>query len=156
MKILLATEGSKFSNAAIEKACRMFDEAEDTEIRVLTVIQPNLIPPQMPDSFPDIEKEVENVIRSAAERMTAEAEEKILNRIPSIAAGLSSKVAIGVPAQAIVDEAKAYGADLIVVGSHGYGFWERSFLGSVSNAVVHHAPCSVLVVRPDAKNAALN
>ena len=46
-----------------------------------------------------------------------------------------------------IEEAQNWGADLIIVGSHGYGFWSRALLGSVSNAVINHAPCSVLVVR---------
>jgi nucleotide-binding universal stress UspA family protein len=53
----------------------------------------------------------------------------------------------GSPKQVIVEEAEKWGADLIVVGSHGYGWWERILLGSVSQAVIHHAPCSVEVVR---------
>jgi nucleotide-binding universal stress UspA family protein len=40
------------------------------------------------------------------------------------------------------------GADVIVVGSHGRGAIERLLLGSVSEQVVRHAPCPVLVVRP--------
>jgi nucleotide-binding universal stress UspA family protein len=47
----------------------------------------------------------------------------------------------------ILDEAERWGADLIVVGSHGYRAWERFLLGSVSQAVVSHAKCSVEVVR---------
>ena len=43
-----------------------------------------------------------------------------------------------------VDEASA---DLIVVGSHGYGVWDRFLLGSVSQAVALHAKCSVEIVR---------
>jgi nucleotide-binding universal stress UspA family protein len=47
----------------------------------------------------------------------------------------------------IVDEAKEWGADLIVVGSHGYTGLKRLLLGSVAQSVVTHAPCSVEVVR---------
>jgi hypothetical protein len=57
--------------------------------------------------------------------------------------GLKSANAFGV----ILDEAERWGADLIVVGSHGYRAWERFLLGSVSQAVVSHAKCSVAVVR---------
>ena len=50
---------------------------------------------------------------------------------------------------------KVWKADLIVVGSHGYPTWERLLLGSVSQAVVSHAKCSVEVVRlPEQKQAA--
>ncbi len=51
----------------------------------------------------------------------------------------------GVPGQAIVDTAAALGADLIVVGSHGASGLERVLLGSVSDFVVRHARCPVLV-----------
>ena len=71
------------------------------------------------------------------------------------AGGLTTKVVKGSPKEAIVEEAEQWGADLIVMGSHGYGFWQRALLGSVSESVVHHAPCSVLVVpRPDGPPAA--
>ena len=47
----------------------------------------------------------------------------------------------------IVEEAERWGADLILVGSHGYGSVKRFMLGSVSQAVATHAPCSVEIVR---------
>ena len=47
----------------------------------------------------------------------------------------------------ILDEAESWGADLIVLVSHGYGPLKRFLLGSVSQAVVSHAKCSVEVVR---------
>ena len=59
---------------------------------------------------------------------------------------VNTEVLRGPPDQQIIEKAKEWKADLIVVGSHGRGFWGR-LLGSVSNGVVHHAPCSVLVVR---------
>ena len=51
------------------------------------------------------------------------------------------------PADALLDEAEAWKADLIVVGSVGMRSRSRFVLGSVPNKVVHHAPCAVLVVR---------
>jgi nucleotide-binding universal stress UspA family protein len=53
----------------------------------------------------------------------------------------------GTAKRVIIDEAEKWKADLIVVGSHGYPAWERLLLGSVSQAVVSHAKCSVEVVR---------
>jgi nucleotide-binding universal stress UspA family protein len=47
----------------------------------------------------------------------------------------------------ILDEAERWGADLIVLGSHGYRAFKRFLLGSVSQAVATHAPCSVEIVR---------
>ncbi len=54
---------------------------------------------------------------------------------------------VGDAGKAIVEEAKEWGADLIVVGTRGRNLAQRLALGSVSTYVVHHAPCDVLVVR---------
>jgi nucleotide-binding universal stress UspA family protein len=53
----------------------------------------------------------------------------------------------GSPKAVILEEAEAFGADLIVVGSHGHGALERFLLGSVSQAMTLHARCSVEIVR---------
>ena len=58
------------------------------------------------------------------------------------------------PGETIVEAAAAEGADLIVVGTHGRGPVGRLFLGSVSDYVVRHARCPVLVVRPSSTTAA--
>jgi nucleotide-binding universal stress UspA family protein len=51
--------------------------------------------------------------------------------------------------QGICMQAQAHSADLIVIGSHGYGALDR-FLGTTAARVVNQAPCSVFVVRPSA------
>jgi nucleotide-binding universal stress UspA family protein len=63
--------------------------------------------------------------------------------------GLSIETAVreGDPRSVIVDEADEWGADLIVVGSHGRTGLTRWLLGSVAQAIVGHASCSVEVVR---------
>ena len=63
------------------------------------------------------------------------------------AAGISRR---GDPEKVIVEYAKESGADLIVVGSCEKSLLEKVIWGSVSNSVVKHAPCSVLVVKPGA------
>jgi nucleotide-binding universal stress UspA family protein len=60
----------------------------------------------------------------------------------------STVVADGLPVEEICGVARERGAQLIVVGSHGWGAARRLFSGSVSTGLVHSAPCAVLVVRP--------
>ena len=60
---------------------------------------------------------------------------------------ISQAIIGGPPSQVIVEEAENWGADLILMGSRGLGAWNRLLLGSVSSAVVHHARCSVEIVR---------
>lgn len=54
---------------------------------------------------------------------------------------------VGSPGQLICQTAMDWGADLIVLGRRGHKGLTEVFLGSVSNHVVHHAPCSVLVIQ---------
>lgn len=55
----------------------------------------------------------------------------------------------GYPGRNICDLAQTWSADLILVGSRGLTGLKEMFLGSISNYVTHHAPCSVLIVRED-------
>ena len=60
---------------------------------------------------------------------------------------IERRVVPGRPATAIIDAARQFGADLVVIGSRGRGPLTSMLLGSVSAEVVEHAPCSVLVAR---------
>lgn len=60
---------------------------------------------------------------------------------------VSTSVVRGKPRSKIIDVASKWKADLIVLGSHGRRGFNRMLMGSVSEAVVRHAPCSVHVVR---------
>lgn len=60
---------------------------------------------------------------------------------------VTTRVELGEPVDTLCEQAKNLGADLVVVGARGHSAAERFLLGSVSDRVVHHAPCPVLVVR---------
>ena len=146
MKVLIATDGSEFSQRAVEKCCRMFDESDDTKLRIISAAAP-VIPATDPLG---ISAGFYNDLQKAAEVQAAESISKAEHEVrlhPDLATDLSSQVINGEPKRVIVDEAEQWGADVIVLGTHGYGFWQRALLGSVSDSVIRHAPCSVLVVR---------
>lgn len=148
MKILIATDGSKFSESAVEKVCQMIKPSGTIEVEIVSAYEMPIMavgaPYEIPVGYnPTLEKELKQQTADSV----SNAEKKLRECFSGSEIKVSTKVLCGVPKQVIVEEAEEWGADLIVVGSHGYGFWERMFLGSVSNAIVHHAPCSVLVVR---------
>jgi nucleotide-binding universal stress UspA family protein len=74
--------------------------------------------------------------------------ESIVQRARGAGADAQGMTWDGEAGESIVDVAEAESADLIVVGTHGRGAVGRLFLGSVSDYVVRHARCPVMVVRP--------
>ena len=147
MKILFATDGGKQCDAAVESIHRLA-LSEGDEIKVISVVDMAL--PMTIDIYggflPDT-TEFEKTARENAAKILADTSEKLKAYSESKKVAVSSEVLFGSPDSRIVETAEEWHADLIVVGSHGYSRWERLLLGSVSDSVVHHAPCSVLVVR---------
>lgn len=147
MKILFATDGAKQSNAAIDMFKRLVINDGD-EIKIVSVI--DLAVPMPIDIYggyvPDT-SEYEQAARENAECILAEASAKLSEQLGEKKIAIETEVLFGSPESRIVEVADAMKPELVVVGSHGYSGWERLLLGSVSDAVVHHAPCSVMVVR---------
>src|SRR5690349_4022206 len=146
MKILLAVDGSPCSDAAVEEVARR-PWPEKSSVKVLTAFE--LPAPPTPEAwaipltyYDDMDaalrKQASNILDRAIQTLKSKLNQNI---------AIDGQIAPGSPRTVILDEAEAWGADLIVVGSHGYRAWERFLLGSVSQSVVSHAKCSVEVVR---------
>lgn len=146
MKILFATDGSDCSRVAARSlATRPL--ADGTRIKVLSVIEmPLSVVPEtwiLPDGYYD---EIEKISRERANAAVDEARNIVAEgHGPTIE--IESDVVVGAPKVVIPDAAEAWGADLVVVGSHGYRGLERFLLGSVSMSVAQHVHCSVEIVR---------
>ena len=146
MKILIATDGSKYGTAALEQGCELAAVMPDSEVMLVTAYElPGPIAAEPYISAPIYSQEIVDSLSTAAETVLASARRTVIRNCPGVP--VNAREIRGSAASAIVDEAAQWGAELIVVGSHGHGFWGRTLLGSVSDEVVHHAPCSVLVVR---------
>ena len=144
MKILLAIDGSPCSDAAVEEVARRL-WPEGSSLKVLTVLEPPMAPTAETWAVPaSYFEEIEIALRKQGQNTIDIALQKLAtNKTLS----LTSLIVLGPPRPVILDEAESWGADLIVLGSHGYSAWKRFLLGSVSQAVVSHAKCSVEVVR---------
>ena len=148
MKILIATDGSQFSETAMEKACDFMEGREDVTFKVISVYEPAI--PMASEPFAisaEYYQRLDDAAKGQAEAAAQKSAEFISKKMAIPVAEVISVTELGNPAQVIVEAAEKWEADLVVVGSHGYGFWSRLALGSVSDAVLHHAPCSVLVVK---------
>lgn len=146
MKILLAVDGSAYSDAAIEEVLRR-PWPSRSEVKVITAFEtPIMVGVEPWAATPSYFDELDKAVREHARAVTDRALEK-LKAIEDTTLKISSGALNGPPRQVIVEEAERWGADLIIMGSRGLGAWNRLLLGSVSSAVVHHAKCSVEIVR---------
>jgi len=147
MKVILATDGTKQSDAAID-ITKTLNFTEGDEILVISVMDMAL--PLSIDVYagylPSTE-EIETTVKENAENILETTGNKLREIFGDRNISIVTELLNGSPESRIVEKAEEIEADLIIVGSHGYNRWERLLLGSVSDSVIHHAPCSVLVVR---------
>lgn len=174
MKILFATDGSDSALAALDFLLR-FPLTPQSQVLVTTVIDqaafPGLLsgrrwgrasngePEQLKGAMApndedakDAEAERKN-LNLAEQALHREAQAHlttVTKRLQAAGWASSSEIRGGHPIDQICASAETWGADLIVVGTHGLTGIRRHFLGSVSTGVLHYADCSVLVVpHPD-------
>jgi len=147
MRVILATDGTKQSEAAIE-ITRTLNLKPGDEIIVISVVDMAL--PLSVDIYAGYQpstEEIENTVRDNALNILETTGNMLKEIFAEKNITILTELLNGSPESRIVEKAEESQADLIIVGSHGYNRWERLLLGSVSDSVIHHAPCSVLVVR---------
>ena len=137
-KILIATDGSNNSKAAVEKGLMIARQCESAVyvvyvIDMSTLSAAPLVTPAAVDVFHQLEVEGKNTVE----------------RVKTMANDLNVKTFVisGRPAHEITEFAVENKVDLIVIGSHGTGGIERMLLGSVADKVIRTANQPVLVVR---------
>jgi nucleotide-binding universal stress UspA family protein len=141
MKILLAIDGSPCSEAAVrEVAGRPWPPG--SEVELITVINAPLVPDPFLIGVMVYEEMMEKQRQKAPELL-----EKAADQIRHSGLPVTTNVLRGDAKERIVEEAEQWDADLVIVGSHGYGAVKRFVLGSVSHAVAMHSPCSVEIIR---------
>jgi nucleotide-binding universal stress UspA family protein len=146
MRILLAIDGSKCSDAAVNALAKRPWPA-GAVVRVLLVIEPVTLP--VPESVTMPETWYEAMRRAAR----ADIERAVTLLKQSTCLEIETAIPIGSPQEMILKEASDWNADLIVVGCHGTSQAGQFLLGSVSQAIALNAPCSVEIVRQECKRA---
>ncbi len=134
MKVLLAYDGSDGAKRALELLLELTGPSTSVVVVGVATGVPLF---GYAGTLPSPEEEEDR------DRQLAEAESRL------VAANMDVSLAprSGDPATAILDTAEKEQVDLIVMGTRGLGTAERWLIGSVSDKVLHHAHCSVLVAR---------
>lgn len=142
MKVLFATDGSANASKAARFLMSMkFDQP--LEVILLTVsydpqsANPNSIQPWFPEWIAEEAKRVE------------EDHDRLETLLSDRCSSVTRMRRSGDASRVILDEAVQNDVDLIVMGARGHSLLDRLLLGCVSDNVATHAPCSVLVVRPN-------
>jgi nucleotide-binding universal stress UspA family protein len=148
MKVVVATDGSEAALDAAHRAVALL--RPDAQVAVMMVI------PEKEDPMTDAGGiEGPALTEEQAEKdwseATTEGKDALARTVTAMGTEVETRLvpAEEEPGHAIVRVATELEADLLVVGSGGKGFFKRLFTGSVSDYVVHHAPCPVLVIRHD-------
>jgi nucleotide-binding universal stress UspA family protein len=159
VKIMLATDGSEFSVAAADSiAGRPWPKGSQVKIvsAVEFIVLDNQISgyPLSPACPPSVIEELMGNARTRAKEAVETARKIVAAAKLNVVKGEATP--LGDPRSVVLDEAKEWKADLIVMGSHGRRGFDRMMLGSVSESVAIHAHCSVEVIRAPQREHAGN
>jgi nucleotide-binding universal stress UspA family protein len=136
-KVVLATDGSKDAELAALTAADLATST-NSELHVVTVAGGRAYHTEVREEVEDLQQRAEQIVNEQVKKIE-DAGGKVAEK--------HVRVVSEHRAEAIVDVAEDLGAGLIVMGSRGLGGIRRALMGSVSDAVVRHAHCPVLVVR---------
>jgi nucleotide-binding universal stress UspA family protein len=143
MRFIVATDGSEPSLEAARFFVRRSCPAPDDEIFVIYVFP-------LP-SDPEAYEGVVSLPTEASDHRVAEVAGPILGKTMEVLSEVKSRVTevtlVGHPAKEIVEFAMNLGVELVVAGTRGRSPEREIYLGSISSALVHRSPCSVLIVR---------
>lgn len=145
MNIMLAIDDSVFSNAALEAVLER-PWPSDSKFKVLSVVEP--FHPEYAGwhtSYVPIAIEAQKDLIESARALVKEKAALLEAKFGK--ERVSGEVVEGYVKDSILEAAKHWPADLIVMGSHGRRGFTKFLLGSVSEAVVSHAPCSVEIIK---------
>ena len=152
MKILVAYDGSRAAEAAVDQVLARPWPA-GTQVHLVMVIEwPILMVPS--DGF-EVADPLTAPIREVQRKGGRERLEKVMEKCktrPDLR--FDWELREGSAKHALLDAIESWGADLVFVGSHGKKILARMVLGSVSHALVTHAPCAVEIVKLPAAAAA--
>jgi len=148
-KALIATDGSEYALNAAVRAKQLLDPA--LQFTLLSVVPPPVMPVGAPvtgiEAAPIATPETTEELTEAYKE---EAHDTLERTARAMGGQVERRVEFGDAAAEICRVAEGEDFDVVVVGSHGSGFMKRVLMGSVSQHLLHHAPCPVLVVRsPD-------
>ena len=146
-KVLFPTDGSPSADAAVETVQNYLELMPDVKVTVLYVTSKSLY---AYDFVPDVVDEYEAKL---SREIQTKVETVWFSKWPDRVEFLHLT---GLPVQTICDYAEDNKIDLIVMGSHGRGAFDRMLLGSVSQGVIHRSPVSVLVARGNATKTKTN
>ncbi len=149
MHILLATDGSEQALAAARFIHTLVNPAALERVTVIAVIRPITSAPFFGEvGMAGLSGEAWESINEAADASAKSAVQKTVEALAGAAPRVETVIRSGSPPDEIVDAAKELGADMIAIGSRGWGEVRSVLLGSVSERVTHLAHCPVLIVRP--------
>jgi nucleotide-binding universal stress UspA family protein len=138
--ILAAIDFSQTSDDALAVTAEL-SRACHARVHVLHVV-PGV---QLPYAIEPVAFDFATFLRQSIDAARQELADVVV-RHPIDPAMLTTEVANGVPAAEIVRYATENAIDLIVLGAHGHGFFDRLLVGSVAERVARRAPCAVLMV----------
>ena len=159
-RILVAVDDTELSQQAFQQALSIA-KAFAANLQIIHVLSPLKVEYQDTTSLAFSGTYYPDTLDSVIQKEWTNAKENswiLLNSLQQKAKkiGLNPEITqqIGQPEQKIAEFASSWQADLIVIGSHGRKGFSELLLGSVSNYVSHHVPCSILLVREQTESSA--
>ena len=141
MKTILApVDFSKASDAVIEEAAALA-RALNGRVILLTVVQPPVIVSEYAPLMDNIAE-----IMAAGEKHATRKLEKLTEKLQTDFVAAESIHTVGAPVPYIIEQAEKYGADYIVMGSHGHTAFYDLLVGSTTHGVLKRAKCPVVIV----------